>query len=139
MTVTIQAGEVVTTPQNIVLSPSPTTNQVEKARMTFFYENSGNHRVIIWYNLLSSDGTEVIKQESVSIQDLPDDPESITENCIGIGDPWSLCTGAGTCTNDCNESTTDFTDFVSGFGATLDSRGESDIWQDIQGKYTTQP
>lgn len=128
-------GEVVTTPSPIVLS-SPTTDQVEKLRMTFFYGSDGNHRVVIWYDVLSSDGSKILKRESVVIYNHPDYPFTDVNNCVAEDDPHDCCTGPTT--GDCDESTTDFTDFVQGFGTTLKDRGDLKIWQDIQSKYTTQ-
>ena len=128
-------GEVVTTPNPIVLS-SPTTDQVEKLRMTFFYNSSGNHSVVIWYDILSSDGSKVLKRESINIYDRMDNPLTDAIDCVAEGDPYGCCTGP--VTGDCDESTTDFTDFVQGFGATLKNRGDLSIWQDIQNKYTVE-
>lgn len=129
------SGEIVNTPSNIVLS-QPTTNVIDKLRLTFFYDQAGNHSCIIWYNVMSNDGTEIVERQSVALVDAADNPDTDVTLCTDIGVPFSCCTGfqAG----DCDESSTDFTDFVTGFGATLKSRADAEIWNDIQGKYTTQ-
>ena len=130
-------GEIVTMPYYVMLS-NPLTDQGEKLSITFMYEQSGNHYAVIRYRILSDSGNEIMHNLELVIRDLPDDPESITANCVAVGDPWPLCTGAGTCTNDCDESTTDFTDFVAGFGGTLKSRSETAMSNDIQSRFTTQ-
>jgi len=133
----IWAGEVVDTPQDIVIG-DPLTDKIDKLRFTFYYDSDGNHSAIGWYNVMDATGTRIVRSESFSVHNKQDNPQSITAGCTGVGVPWELCTGAGTCTNDCDESTTDFTDFVDGFGSTLKARIEAGMWQDIQSKYTTQ-
>ena len=128
------AGEIRTTPEYIVLT-EPTTNQVELIEQKYFY--GSNPSVLIRFNILDSTGV-VREKHTIRIQNILDNPETISVNCVDIGDPYPNCTGAGTCENDCDESTTDFTDFVSGFGATMKTRGDTAIWQFIQEKYETQ-
>jgi hypothetical protein len=128
-------GEIVTTPSNIVLS-QPTTNQVDKLRITFFYSPDGNHSAVIWYNIMSNDGSTIYEKKSFAIRNLPDNAETNAADCVAAGDPYGCCTGAGT--GDCDESTTDFDDYVSGFGATLKTRSDNKIWEDIQNHFTVE-
>jgi hypothetical protein len=85
-------------------------------------------------------GELIVKKESVRIQDRADDPETDATLCTDVETPYPCCTGAYPAdSNDgCDEELTDFTDFVQGFGVTLNTRVESKMWQDIQNKYSTQ-
>lgn len=135
----VNAGEVVTTPENIVIS-QPTTNKVDKLRLTFFYSPTGDHRVLIHYNVLSNDGSKIVSSQSVLVRNIPDEPGTDPAQCTETGVPYDCCSGAypGDPNEGCDESTTDFTDFVSGFGATLKTRADQAMWQDIQKKFTTE-
>jgi hypothetical protein len=73
---------------------------------------NSNSFVVIFDRYSLSDGV-IKRNESVTVYNIPDDPESITANCTGVGEPWPLCTGSGTCTNDCDESTTEWTDVAN--------------------------
>jgi len=75
---------------------------------------------------------------SFQIRNMVDNPYSITAECTDVAVPWPLCSGLATCDNDCDETTTDFNDFMSGIGATLNSRAEAAMSADLQKRHTTQ-
>lgn len=143
------AGELRTTPEYMVLN-DPTTNQVEFLTLTHFYSAAGPYAVIMVQVL---DSTGVRSRHPTYIRNIPDNAESIAVNCIE-GDnpatpdidesrPWPLCTGAGTCANgplggECDETDPVYSDFVDGYGATMKSRGDSLVWQNLQTIYDTQ-
>jgi len=133
----LYAGEAVTLPYDVVVA-DPLTDKAEKMAITIRYSGSGNHYAVLEYRILNQDQTNILYKYSFAIRDIPDNPESITANCTDVGIPWNLCTGVGTCTDDCDESTTDFTDFLSGFASTLNTRAEAAMSQDLQSKQTTQ-
>ena len=126
------AGEIRQTPKYIVLT-EPTTNIVELLSMEFFY--AANPYAVIHFNVLDSNG-DIRAEHAVRVRNRLDDPETDASLCVGVGDPWPCCTGAGT--GDCDESTTDFTDFVNGYGETMKSRGDVEVWQYILNRYDTQ-
>ena len=131
------AGERITLPYNVVVS-DPTTNQAEKMYIKIIFKENGNSYAVLEYNVLNNTGTKVLYTYSFAVRNKPDDPESITENCLDVGNPWPLCTGAGTCENDCDESTTDFSDYLEGFAALLNSRTNSLMNGDLQNRHEIQ-
>lgn len=46
-----------------------------------------------------------------SCRNVVDNPITINADCVGVGDPWSCCTGVGT--GDCDETVTDFSDIFT--------------------------
>ena len=102
------------------------------------FSDSENHYATLTYKLLNPSKTRTLYTYSFTIANRLDNPYSITAECTDVGVPWALCTGAGTCENDCDESTTDFNDFVAGFATTLNSRAEAAMSQDLQKRHTTQ-
>ena len=133
----LYAGEYIDLPYDVVLS-DPLTHQGEKMSVKINWDDNGNHYATLTYRLLNPAKTEVLKTYSFTIANKLDNPYSITAECTDVGVPWALCTGAGTCTNDCDESTTDFNDFVAGFATTLNSRAEAAMSTDLQKRHTTQ-
>jgi hypothetical protein len=93
------AGEIVETPQDIVIN-DPTTHHVELLDIRFFYSDTDPYAVLS-FNIVTDSGDFVVKH-------------AIT------------LTG------------TAFTDLISGFGGTLKTRANSNIWSFIQSNYTTQ-
>ncbi len=126
------AGELRTTPEYVVLT-EPTTNQTELMTTTFYH--GSNPYAKIKYHILDSNGS-VRKIHTVTIRNVTDNPDTDPLLCIGIGDPWTGCTGVGT--GDLDETDTSFTDYVNGFGNTMKTRGDTKVWQHIQSMYTTQ-
>ena len=108
------AGEYVDLPYDVVIS-DPLTDKVEKMSIKFKFYQDGNHHAVLTYRLLNNDRTKVIDEYSFIIRNVVDDP----------GTPE-------------NEATTDFTDFILGFGGTLDSRAATAMNQDLQSRRETQ-
>lgn len=131
------AGESVDLPYDVIIS-EPLTDKAEQISLKIAYREDGNHYAVLTYWILNNDRTEVLAKYSFAVRNLPDDPESITANCIEEENPWPLCTGAGTCTNDCDESTTDMTDYVGSFWSTFNSRTITLMNQDLQSRHATQ-
>lgn len=105
------AGEIRTTPKYIVLT-EPTTNQVELVTATFRFDEV-NPRVDITFNILS-DG-KIVETKTIAIQNTLDDLQTPED-----------------------ESTTELTDFVTGYWSTLKSNIDSAAWQYITSNYATQ-
>lgn len=99
LTPIVFAGEIVETPQDIVIN-DPLTHHVELLDIRFFYSDTAPYAVLS-FNIVSDTG------------------DFITKHAITV-------------------SGSDFTNLVSGFGGTLKSRANSDIWSFIQSNYTTQ-
>ena len=128
------AGELRTTPEYLVLN-DPTTNEIEFITLSHYYNAISPYATVTIQVL---DSTGVRNSHTIVIRNETDDPESITANCLEFEKPWKLCTGVGTCANDCDETTTAYTDFVAGYGATMKSRGDVLVWQRLQELYETQ-
>ena len=131
------AGEPVDLPYDVVIS-EPLTDKAEKMYIKIHYMANGKHYAVLEYKVLNNDRTEILAEHSFAVRDIPDDPETITANCTAEGEPWAACTGAGTCTDDCDESTTDMTDYVGSFWSTFDSRTVTLMNQDLQSRHATQ-
>lgn len=111
--VIVQAGEVRTLPQDISVK-SPTSNKVELISQTYEYGNPP--RLLILYYVLDPNTGDRLKSEQIIIRNIPDDPATPED-----------------------ETDNQFNAFVSGFGSTMYTRGDTAIWQDIQSKYTLVP
>ena len=133
----LYAGEYVELPYDVVIS-EPLTHQAEKMSIKINWDADGRHFATLTYKVLNPSKTRTLYTYSFTIANKLDNPYSITAECTDVGIPWALCTGAGTCENDCDESTTDFNDFVAGFATTLNSRAEAAMSQDLQKRHTTQ-
>ena len=133
----LYAGEYIDLPYDVVIS-EPLTHQAEKMFVKISWDADGNHFATLTYKVLNPSKTRTLYTYSFTIRNIPDNPYSITAECTDVGVPWPLCTGAGTCTNDCDESTTDFNDFVAGFATILNTRSEAAMSTDLQKRHTTQ-
>ena len=134
---TLYAGEYIDLPYDVVVS-DPLTHQAEKMSIRINWAANGDHYATCTYRILNPAKTEVLYTYSFSIRNISDNPASIAAECIGDKNPWKLCTGEGTCSNNCDETTTDFTDFIEGFATTLNSRAEAAMSADLQKRHTTQ-
>ena len=134
---TLYAGEYIDLPYDVVVS-DPLTHQGEKMSIRINWAANGDHYATCTYRLLNPAKTEVLYTYSFQIRNMVDNPYSVTSECTDVGVPWPLCSGVGTCDNDCDETTTDFNDFLSGFGTTLNSRAEAAMSADLQKRHTTQ-
>jgi len=125
----------VTIPKYIVLS-DPTTNVVDRFEVALRFGPPAFG--ILTYFVMDSQG-RIVKKVPVKVQNIPDNPESITANCVAENDPWPLCTGAGTCDNDCNEADPRWTTFYNAIdGATIKSEAQALMWEDVQNRFTLQ-
>ena len=131
---TALAGETRTLPQYLVLS-DPTTNQSEFMTLTHYYDADSPYAIVTVHVL---DSTGVRDLISVTIKDVADNPESITADCIDEHDPWPLCSGLAECNDDCDETSTAYTDAIAGYGATMKNRFDVLVWQRLQELYPTQ-
>lgn len=84
-------------------------------------------------------------QDIVLLDPLTDQVELLSQNYFYGSDPYivikyNILTSDGDVVKAQSLTLTgqDFTDFVSGIGATMYSRGDTAIWADIQSKYDTQ-
>ena len=134
---TLYAGEYIDLPYDVVVS-DPLTHQAEKMSIRINWQESGDHFATCTYKLLNPAKTKTLYTYSFQIRNMVDNPYSITSECTDVGVPWPLCSGLATCDNDCDETTTDFNDFMSGIGATLNSRAEAAMSADLQKRHTTQ-
>jgi len=80
----------------------PSATQIEFKRILI---DLNAHHMIVWYSWRDSGG--VIQKDGKiihtwSIGNISDDPETDNALCVGEGDPWPCCTGAGT--GECDES-----------------------------------
>jgi len=128
------AGEVRTLPKYLVLS-DPTTNQSEFITLTHYYDADNPYAIVTVHVL---DSTGVRDSIPILIKDVEDNPYSITAECTDIGIPWPLCSGVGTCENDCDETSTAYTDAIAGYGATMKSRFDVLVWNKLKELYPTQ-
>jgi hypothetical protein len=134
------AGEVVTLPKSIIIS-DPTTNQIDKHSVEFFYGPPAY--AVIRYRPIDSSGRMSTKYVSIKVQNVADNPITAVENCTAEGSPWPGCTGEGTggefldpaTEQPWNEADPAFTNFVSGFGPTLKTRADAIIYSDIQNRF----
>ena len=135
------AGEVVTLPEYLVLT-NPTTNQIDKISVTFYYGSPPY--AIIEYKPVDAGGRFglAIKKR---VYDVVDNPETAVENCTDVAVPWAGCTGVGTggefldgVSRSWDETDTSFTELVAGYGATLKTRTDAIIYTDVQNRFVTQ-
>lgn len=111
MNVHVFAGELRTLPQYLVLN-DPTSNQVEAITLTHYY-NATSPYAIMTLHVLDNNG--VRDRVSVHIRNEVDDPETPED-----------------------ETTTTYTDFVAGYGATMKTRADALAWQRLQELYDIQ-
>ena len=131
------ASEDIILPYDVIVS-DPLTDKSEAMTVTVTFNNDNKHYAILKYRVMNNTRTGVLFENSFRVYDVPDNPESITANCLDVGNPWTLCTGAGTCDNDCDESTTDMTDYMGSFWSTFHSRTLTLMNQDNQARRATQ-
>jgi len=130
------AGQVRDIPNNKEIVFGDPTNHTYELVSIKYSQDSNNFAEIIFY-VISSSGKRLNKHR-IRIQNALDNPNSIAENCTGEGEPWPLCTGEGTCANNCDESTSDFTDFVQGYISTVLTRTDAAVGAFINEHYPTQ-
>jgi hypothetical protein len=136
----VYAGEIVTLPKAIIIQ-DPTTDQIDKHSVEFFYGPPAY--AVIRYRPIDTSGRMSTRYVSIKVQNEVDNPDTAAANCVGVEDPWPGCTGVGTggtyldpaTEAPWDETSTDFTSFVSGFGATLKTRSDAVIYSDVQSRF----
>ena len=100
------ADELVLDNDEVEVSPIAKSHIWEAANI-----NLEKKEIVVRYTKINAAGQEIPMKNgrtlrSWTCKNTPDNPESVTADCLGEGDPWPLCTGVATCENDCKE--TDF-------------------------------
>jgi hypothetical protein len=127
-------GEVVELSKYLILTEKTTNNEIDKHSVSIMYGPPAYAQVK--YYTLDSEGKRA-RKVIIEIKNGSNDPESITANCTGPGEPWLLCLGAGTCFNDCNEASF-FTAYMESIGLTLKTRTDAVINNSASKLYDTQ-
>ena len=78
--------------------------------------DAGNKYLEVTYRWLDAAGEPILLANRRTWQvwrcrNIVDNPDTVDEECLGIGDPWECCTGVGT--GNCDETLTDFSDIFS--------------------------
>jgi hypothetical protein len=139
LVVSASAGKVVDLPSAIQFE-APTGEKGELVSVNLYWMTSGyNWAEVVYYPLDTNNQRRELQR--AYLRDVPDNPDTVPADCTAEDEPYGCCTGAYPADQNtaCVETQTDFTDFVQGYGTTMETRAMAAAWADIQTKYSLAP